>query len=128
MKLRDLAFLTDENIHSQVSRQLAELGFDVLTTAAADLNGATDEAVLRRAVDEKRVVITHDRDFGRLAIAQGAPFLGIVYLRPGHIDPDRVIAMLLALASIEADWDRPFVLVAEAREGVMRVRLRQGPP
>lgn len=128
MRLRDLPLLTDENIHPEVSRQLAKLGFDVLTTSAARLNGSTDEAVLRRATAEHRVVVTHDRDFGRLAIAQGAPYRGVVYLRPGHIDPARVVAVMMALAPIELHDAQPFVLVGESRAGVVRIRLRRGVP
>jgi predicted nuclease of predicted toxin-antitoxin system len=33
------------------------------------------------------VIITHDKDFGTLSIVRGEPMIGIIFLRPGHIDP-----------------------------------------
>jgi len=36
--------------------------------------GATDDQVLERALKEKRVLITEDRDFGELVYARGQLF------------------------------------------------------
>jgi hypothetical protein len=58
---------------------LRDRGFDVLDAVAAGLFGATDVQLLRRAFSEDRVVVTHDRDFGTLAVLAGEPLLGIVY-------------------------------------------------
>jgi predicted nuclease of predicted toxin-antitoxin system len=38
--------------------------------------------MLRRTVAEDRVVVSHDHDFGTLAVLAGEPIIGIVYLRP----------------------------------------------
>ena len=43
--------------------------------------GATDEQVLERALSEKRVLITEDRDFGELVYARGQSSAGVILLR-----------------------------------------------
>ena len=43
--------------------------------------GATDEQVLERAVNEKRVLITEDRDFGELVYARGRSSAGVILVR-----------------------------------------------
>ena len=65
--------LTDENVHPEVVTFLRGRGMDVATASEATLLGAEDVAVLRRATADNRLVLTHDADFGRLAIAAGEP-------------------------------------------------------
>ena len=71
MKLDRFKLLADENIHRDVVRFLRDRGFDVLDVAEEGMLGTTDVDLLRRAVSEDRVVMTHDRDFGTLAILTG---------------------------------------------------------
>jgi predicted nuclease of predicted toxin-antitoxin system len=76
VKLHALRVLTNENVHPAVVTFLRGRGLDVATATEAMLRGAEDVAVLRRATAENRLVLTHDADFGRLAIAAGEPFVG----------------------------------------------------
>jgi predicted nuclease of predicted toxin-antitoxin system len=43
--------------------------------------GATDDQVLERALKEKRVLITEDRDFGELVYARGRSSAGVILVR-----------------------------------------------
>lgn len=70
------------------------------------------------------MIVTHDSDFGTLAIRQGEPYSGIVYVRPGHISPRFVLEILDAVAALETDVGFPFLLVADRRGGDVRIRLR----
>lgn len=88
------------------------------------LAGRSDAELLALAHAEGRVVLTHDSDFGTLAIRAGAPLVGVIYLRPGHIDPDEVRQRLDAVAALAIDGTPPFVLVVERRGDRVRVRLR----
>lgn len=80
--------LTDENVHPGVVSFLRENGDDVLDVKEEKMSGVPDEKLSRHAEEENRVIVTHDRDFGRLLIAQGTLSVGVIYLRPGHIDPE----------------------------------------
>lgn len=66
MTLFAFALLADENINPDVVAGLIVLGCDIVTVGGLGLAGAPDSAILKRAADETRIVITHDPDFGRL--------------------------------------------------------------
>jgi predicted nuclease of predicted toxin-antitoxin system len=73
-------FVADESCAGPVIRALREAGHDVVAIAEV-AKGATDEAVLDRALNEKRVLITEDRDFGELVYARGRPSTGVILVR-----------------------------------------------
>ena len=73
-------------------------------------------------------MITHDLAFGRSAIRAGTPFIGIVYLRPGHISAGFVLDVIDTLRTSATDVEPPFLAVAERRGKRVRVRVRTGPP
>ena len=125
MRLRDFAILTDENIHPEVVRLLRERGHDLLDVKESGLVGSSDLVILRRAYSEHRVVLTHDSDFGRLAVAGLEPVVGIIYLRPGHIEPAFTLGTLNALFGRIDEIATPFMVVAERGAGQVKIRLRQ---
>ena len=92
------------------------------------LVGRGDSEVLERATALHRVILTHDLAFGKADIRGGASFVGIVYLRPGHISAAFVLAMIDALRESSIDVQPPFMVVAERRETSIRVRVRTAPP
>lgn len=124
MKLADFALLTDENLEVEVVAFLRQSGFDVLDVCENGLHGSTDVYLLRRATRENRVVVTHDSDFGTLAILQGEPIIGILFLRPGHIDPQFSIETLKSLLASNPDISPPFVVVAKRSGNIVTVRVR----
>jgi predicted nuclease of predicted toxin-antitoxin system len=126
MKLNSLPLLVDENIHPQVIDTLRKQNRSVLSVLEVGLQGESDVTILRRACVEGQVVLTHDRDFGQLAIPQCEPYLGIIYVRPGHIRPDFVLTILQAIEAQDMEVEMPFLLVAERRGDTVRIRLRQG--
>lgn len=127
MNLNDYALLTDENIHPEVVRSLRGNGFDILDVKESGLTGSSDTKILREAVAQHRVVLTHDGDFGRLAVASSEPIVGIVYLRPGHIEPSFTLATLATVFSLVSEVQEPFILVAERIGDRVKIRLRTLP-
>jgi predicted nuclease of predicted toxin-antitoxin system len=117
--------LADENVHPDVVAFLREEGCDVLSISEQKRYGLADVEVLRLARKSKRVVLTHDRDFGGLAVLNAQPFTGIVYLRPGHISAEFTIRTLKAIAKRAPDTNSPFILVAEQAGNDVKIRLRQ---
>jgi hypothetical protein len=93
----------------------------------AGLGAKPDADILRYARASGRVVITHDSDFGMLACLAGEPFIGIIYVRPGHIVATFVLDTLAAVDAAEVDVTPPFLLVAERRGDAVRIRKRQPP-
>ncbi len=125
MKPFDFALLADENIHPAVVAYLRQQSYDVQSVAEEGLKGQSDVALLRHAHKLQRVVLTHDSDFGTLAVLQGEPFTGIIYLRPGHIKAEFTIKTLQALTNRSPDVKSPFIVVAEQTKQSVRIRVRQ---
>jgi predicted nuclease of predicted toxin-antitoxin system len=122
LTLSEFAVLADENIHPKVVEYLQGRGLDV--ARVQEFNIATDVNILRFANETGRVVLTHDGDFGLLAVRGGEPVLGIVYLRPGHIRPEFTIATLQTLLDAAPELTPPFMLVAGRTGDKVRIRVR----
>lgn len=121
----DFPLLVDENTHPDVVAFLRTSGHDVESIVEKRLFGRSDVDVLRLAHQSGRAVLTHNSDFGSLAIVQGEPFTGVVYLRPGHIRPGFTIQTLKAISAQSLDVRPPFIIVAERRRRAVRIRVRQ---
>lgn len=77
--MADVRYYLDEHIAEAVAKGLRRRGVDVLTLSAAGMLGASDEDHFAFAQEEKRVIVTHDDDFLRLA-AQSSEHAGVVYM------------------------------------------------
>jgi len=122
MKIRDFPLLTDENISPIVVEYLRQEGFDVLDVTENGWQGTIDSDHLKRAYTDGRIVVTHDGDFGSLAIQNGQPLNGIFYLRPGHHDPAVTIDTIKIVLADDPDLQVPFLLVA--KRGINQVTIR----
>lgn len=120
--------MTDENLDPDVVAFLRQLGFDVFDVCDNGLQGSMDVDLLRRAVGANRVVVTHDADFGTLAVLGGEPVIGILYLRPGHIDPRFTIETIEAVLKADPGVSPPFVLVAKRSGSNVTIRIRELTP
>jgi predicted nuclease of predicted toxin-antitoxin system len=75
---RTIRFHLDEHIDFAVAQGLRRRGIDVTTTAEASLLGSDDLEQIAFAAEDKRVIVSNDRDFLRLH-DQGVEHPGIVY-------------------------------------------------
>ncbi len=100
------------------------MGGDVLDVPGSGWSGSDDAALLRRAQSMNRVVLTHDKDFGALSIGRLEPLLGVVFLRPGHIDPAFTLETLQFLLARNPEVTPPFLLVAKRTGNTVSVRVR----
>ena len=124
MKALDFPLLADENVHPDVIVFLREAGLDVKSVAEQGSYGLPDTQVLQQATESGRAVLTHDSDFGGLAL-MGAQFIGIIYIRPGHIHADFTIKTINAIRDNAPDVTPPFILVAERIGDTVKIRVRQ---
>lgn len=79
--------------------------------------------LLKLATADGRVVVTH-ADFKTLAILQGEPPVGLVFLRPAHIDPKFTIESIEAVLSADPGVAPPFILVAKRTGTHVGIRIR----
>lgn len=62
-----MRYLVDECFFRQIVEGLSEKGHDVVWARTVN-PGETDEFLLAKSVDEDRIVVTEDRDFGELTV------------------------------------------------------------
>lgn len=117
-----MRLLANENIPRDAIAALRARGFDV-AWVKEDAPGARDAEVLERAIEQQRVLLTFDKDFGELAFSAGLPAAsGVILLRfptPSSGDIGERIAQLV---SAREDWTGKFSVVEPAR-----IRMRNLP-
>jgi len=75
--MSEIRILLDSCIWSGAKNPLKEAGFDVVWVGDF-LKDPGDEAIIRLAYKENRILITLDKDFGELAIFRRVPHRGII--------------------------------------------------
>ena len=73
--------LLDENVDLRVGHFLRDLGHDVQSIAVDHSRALSDRNVLSIALNERRVLLTADRDFGELVVKEGLPHAAVLLLR-----------------------------------------------
>lgn len=120
-----MRLLVDENLSWRVAVMLRDAGHDAVHVADRGLAAASDEQVLGLAVDEDRVLVSEDTDFGALLARSGTRVPSFVLLRSVEpLRPEDQAALLIAnLPGIEDD----LALGAVAVMGHGRIRVRPLP-
>jgi predicted nuclease of predicted toxin-antitoxin system len=116
--------LADENIHEDTVHFLRLQGLQVQTIRERNLRGSSDRQIIDLAVSEKKVVLTHDADFGRIFYLSQEFQTGIIFLRPGHANPAFTQQTIQAIMATELEAVIPFILVAERTNDDIKIRLR----
>ncbi len=75
-----IKFLADENCDFIVVRVLRSSGYDALSVAES-YPAISDSEVLRLAVNEKRILLTEDKDFGEWVFSHNEATYGVVLIR-----------------------------------------------
>lgn len=120
--------LLDESISRLAAPVLREAGRDVVDVALLGLTSAADPIVLQAALDDERVLVTLDTDFGTLLAHSGDRLPSIVLLRGGVTRlPARQAELLLAsLDQVDADLVAgALVVLADGRIRVRRLPIRE---
>lgn len=120
MKLNDIKILSDENISPKVVLFLRNSGLDVLDVKEVGWHGETDSELLQKALETKRFILTHDSDFGTLAVNRGHPCFGIIYLRTKDLRSNNIIDVCKKLLNVNPDLSEGSILVVDER----RLRIR----
>src|SRR5436853_6422033 len=76
-----MKFLLDANVEYRLATYLLSLGHNAKTIARDYPSALADQEVLSIAVQEKRVLLTNDRDYGELIFRQHLSHYGIIYFR-----------------------------------------------
>ena len=113
-----MKFLLDSCISSFAVKDLKASGFDVLWIPEIGIDPG-DEAVLKKAFDERFVLVTADKDFGELVFVFGKPHPAIIRL----VDipaKEQGKFLLRLIATHKADIEKMSLITVER----FRVRVR----
>ena len=92
-----MKLLVDECCDPRLVAALRQAGHDVRYVLETD-PGASDDDLFALSVEEGRIVITEDKDFGELAIRHGRSLPGLILIRSAPENrrqkPARVLALL----------------------------------
>ena len=117
-----MRIIADENVSGIVIHELRKRGHDVVSVKET-MRSASDHAVLRRAAEENRLVITHDKDFGVLAFRWKLPVVsGVILFRLSGDNPDADNQRILDVLEERVDWAGHFCVVTDDR-----IRMRSLP-
>ncbi len=117
-----MRFLADENVHSHIIRWLRDTNHDVVW-ATESLLGFSDELLLKFAIDEARIMLTSDLDFGELIYHKHLNASGVVLMRMDHLHISKRLERVQAVWSIvEANPSGKYIVITESK-----VRVRNLP-
>lgn len=116
----------DENLRAVLGQRLTDAGHDVDTTADENLGGSSDEAVMARATQDGRLLLTLDRGLGDVRTYVPGSHAGVIVLRLASQDLESIDAALADLA--ERDLEAFIGALVVYRAGELRVRWPTPPP
>ncbi len=94
-----IRFHLDEHIDPDIAAALRRHGIDVTTTVEAGLRSTDDEAQFAFAKSQRRVIVTDDTDFIRLAAKQSS-HAGIVICRRQSLTTREIIRGLILIHEV----------------------------
>lgn len=117
-------FLVDESLGEGVARVMGELGRNVKFVPNVGLGGHSDEDVFAFAWRERRVLLTHDRDF---LDDRRFPFNrnpGVIVLPGGHGTDHALVVALREVMSLMGDFKNlfPNAKIEISNDNIWRVR------
>jgi predicted nuclease of predicted toxin-antitoxin system len=108
-----MRFLIDESTGISVANYLRSEGHDVLAVVES-MPQADDSTILERAVEEERILISNDKDFGDLVYRRLRGHKGVVLLRLKEDSArNRVRVMQLLLERYSDRLEDNFTVVTE---------------
>jgi len=117
-----MRFLVDECTGPAVAEWLRQQGHNVVSIYA-QARGSADDAIMQKADDEARVLITNDKDFGAKVFRDRRSHHGVILLR---LDDERSACKIEVLSHLLASHAErlvgSFVVVSERRVKFGRTR------
>lgn len=106
-----MRYLADENMSAAVVAGLRAAGHDV-AFVAEDSPSIPDDSVLARAVRENRVLITYDKDYGKLVFVDRQPAdSGIILFRFRDMPIAEQNRFMVSNLDNEVDWRGHFATI-----------------
>ena len=93
--------IADENIFRALIESLRNEGYDVISIFES-YRGMDDQSIAAFSLNPPRVVLTEDKDFGKLVFEDNADVTGIIFLRFRNNERNLIINKLLSFLKNES--------------------------
>jgi predicted nuclease of predicted toxin-antitoxin system len=109
-----MKFLANENFPFASIDILRNAGHDVISVGK-DFQGITDEEVIEIAINQNRIILTFDRDYGELVFKKKMkPEYGIIYFRWTSFTPKSPGDYLILLFNVrEIDFRNKITVIGK---------------
>ena len=116
-------FLADQDVWKATVDLLRAWGHYVITASEADLARASDEELLTKARNERRLLVTRDSDYGTLVYLGNRPSNGVILLRIEPQAQNEVHKELQRLLDVhtEDELKKAFCTVETGRHRIRRL-------
>lgn len=112
-----MLFLVDENLGKRFAGLLNKAGHDAIFVGDV-MRGADDEKILERGTNERRVVVTDDKDFGELVFRLKMATNGIILLRTLAQDAEERFRLVFEILN---KAEGRFIVVSEGRTRIRKL-------
>ncbi len=116
-----MKFLADMGISPKTVAFLQYLGYDAVHLHDQGLDRLPDITILAKARDERRILLTHDLDFGELVAISGAKLASVITFRLRNMHPERVNRYLQTIITQHQNILEQGVIIS-VTEGLIRVK------
>jgi predicted nuclease of predicted toxin-antitoxin system len=119
-----LRFLLDMGIAAKVALWLKTLDHDAIHLNDEGLFQLQDKQIIEKAVQEKRIILTSDMDFGHILSLNHISSVSVIQFRTSDFTPNNIIAKLeLLFIKFANQLDGEFIITVEDN----RIRFRKLP-
>ncbi len=119
-----LRFLLDMGISANLALWLRGQGYDAVHLNDEYLFKLDDILILEKAIQENRIIITADMDFGHLLALNQSKVASVIQFRTSNFTPDNVkVKLLLLLEKFADQMNEHFIITVEDK----RMRFRRLP-
>jgi predicted nuclease of predicted toxin-antitoxin system len=109
-----MRILANENVPGETVDALREGGHDI-SWVRAECPGISDRQVITKAIDEERILLTFDKDFGELVFRLGYPVLGVILFRIATPSSSYVTQFVKVALENRSNWEGHFSVIDEKR-------------
>lgn len=118
-----MRFFIDQDVYQITADILKDLGHDVTQARDIGYSKAIDLQILRWAYQNRRILITRDKDFGALTFVNRCKNAGIIFLRviPSNIDIVHTELIIFLRNHGDMDFNNTFSVIEPGRHRIRRL-------
>ena len=122
-----LRLLLDQMIDADVAADLRAAGHDVRTVGELGMSRADDAEILRTAIEQDRILVTLDDDFGDWAVLPLACHPGVIRIKTNPTTTEMIESVLLPFLRVHSEREFANRLVIVSSSGVRWIRTGDHP-